>query len=95
MRIIGYLPHPVLKITVFKMETRFTVKFENEWLEQSFRFAQSDQLESFEDIQQLIDKHFMEQVEQRFESMRNDQLALLKKKLPPSGSATPVFDDIL
>ena len=35
MRILGYLEHPTLKITVFKMDNRISVKFENSLYEQN------------------------------------------------------------
>lgn len=77
------------------METRFTVKFENEWLEQSYRFAQTEALDDFEAIRELIDNPFIQQVEKRFEVMRADQLLLLKKQQSDATENAPFFDDIV
>ena len=38
MRILGYIDHPVVKITVFKMDNKFSVKFESIHYEQTFKF---------------------------------------------------------
>ena len=59
MRIIGDIPHPSLKITVFKMDNRITVKFENAQFEQSYKFNITNQLGQMEDVKKLIDEKFI------------------------------------
>ena len=62
MRIIGYIDHSFLKVTVFQMDTRITVKFETPEFEQSYKFRMPDQLNHLEDVQRLVDNEFIEMV---------------------------------
>jgi len=66
MRIIGEIAHPNLKITVFKMDTRITVKFENAHFEQAYKFRMTDQLSSIDDVKRLVDPFFVNQVIENF-----------------------------
>ncbi len=38
MRIAGDIPHPEMKITVFVMNGRYSIKFEKKLLEQTYKF---------------------------------------------------------
>ena len=69
MRIIGYVEHPSMKITVFKMDNKFSVKFETNLYEQSYKFRESDQLNGLQAIQNLVDQQFQEQVLRQFEQL--------------------------
>ena len=60
MRIVGEIPHPVLKITVFKNDGKFSIKFESGLLEHIYKFREDERLQSFEDIQKLADEAFIE-----------------------------------
>jgi hypothetical protein len=60
MRIVGEIPHPVLKITVFKNDGKFSIKFESGLLEQIYKFREDERLQTFEDIQKLADEAFVE-----------------------------------
>ena len=44
MRIIGHIPHPVMKITVFVMDMKFAVKLEIGLMEQTYKLRESDQI---------------------------------------------------
>lgn len=68
MRIIGDIPHPSLKITVFKMDNRITVKFENAQFEQAYKFNLSDQLRHLEDVKKLVDEKFISSVVDNFKN---------------------------
>ncbi len=72
MRILGYLDHPVFKVTVFKTDTRLSIKFENGDFEQTFKFRPIEQCNSLKEIGQLLDDDFLEQVNQRFTKMKVD-----------------------
>jgi hypothetical protein len=45
MRIVGYIEHPVLKITVMQMNNRFVLKLEANMLEQTYKFHEDDNLQ--------------------------------------------------
>ena len=59
MRIIGHIEHPILKITAFKMDNKLSVKFESSLFEQTYKFRESEQLSTFEDMQTLVDESFI------------------------------------
>ena len=93
MRIIGHLEHPTLKITVFKMGERLSVKFENEGYEQTFKLGQDDRLATLADVQGWADASLLEQVQAGFQQMHRTRLAALDRAFPPA--QTVVFEDII
>lgn len=93
MRIAGYIDHPHLKITVFTMDTRLSVKFEIDQLEQTYKFPKQAGLERLSDMQALVDDTFLKSVERRFQRMQKDLLSAMQRHLPPSDAAE--FDEII
>ena len=93
MRIIGYIEHPVLKITVFKMDTSFSVKFERSSLEQTYKFRPNNGLEGIKEIRQLVDEKFLEKVEQQFRQMEMLREWSLSRHFPPDPADE--FDEII
>lgn len=93
MRIIGYMEHPVLKITIFKMDTRLSVKFEKGFLEQTFKFRQANGLEGAKEIRQLVDENFLDKVENQFRQMEKLHEAAISIYFPPDPADE--FDDII
>lgn len=94
MRIAGHIEHPVLKITIFQMDNRFTVKFEDGTLEQAYKFRQSETINSAADIRQLVDAQFIQDVLQQMKALRNihqDALA----RFQPEADEDDEFDDII
>ncbi|MCH2044462.1 MAG: hypothetical protein MK212_10135 [Saprospiraceae bacterium] len=83
MRIIGYLEDlGQVKITVFKSDLRFIVKFEDGFFEQSYKFLASDQLNGLNAVRELIDDTFKKQVLTQFEQMRSNVSELWERQLP-------------
>lgn len=83
MRILGYLDHPVLKITVFKTDTRLSIKFENGDFEQTYKFRPTDQTNSLQEINQLLDEEMVETVLRRFDQMKVDFNASFTRHFSP------------
>lgn len=79
MRIIGHIPHPVMKITVFVMDMKFAVKLEAGLLEQTFKFRESEQIKNLEDIKAMLDAAFLESCLSRFEQMHQDLGAAFRR----------------
>ena len=77
MRIIGYLDTKGYKSTVFQNNNRLIVKFEADNLEQTFKFPQSEQLQTLRDIELLLTPAFYHQVVVRFKEMYESQKLLL------------------
>lgn len=79
MRIIGYIEHPRMKITVFKMDDKFSVKFENGLYEQTYKFRGGEQINGFESIKGLVDIEFIQAVESEFKTLyRLKEKALIR-----------------
>lgn len=83
MRIIGNIEHPILKITVFKMENRFSVKFESGLYEQTYKFRSSDAVQRLEDIQKMVDAAFCEAVLQDLNAMHQRKNEAMLRHLQP------------
>ena len=73
MRIIAELPHPECKISIFNMNQKYIVKFEQGTLEQSYKLSELDLTGGgVNEIFQIIDEAFISTVVERFKSMRTD-----------------------
>jgi hypothetical protein len=68
MRIIGNIPHPEMRITVFHMNEKYIVKFEAGPMEQVYKFDQ-EKFPGFDAIQKLIDEKFLSGVLKKFNEM--------------------------
>jgi hypothetical protein len=73
MRIIAELPHPDCKISIFNMNQKYIVKFEQGTLEQSYKLSELDLSGGgVNEIFQIIDEQFIATVIERFKMMRAD-----------------------
>jgi hypothetical protein len=73
MRIIAELPHPDCKISIFNMNQKYIVKFEQGTLEQSYKLSELDLSGGgVNEIFQIIDEAFISTVVERFKVMRSD-----------------------
>ncbi|PST83209.1 hypothetical protein C7T94_11465 [Pedobacter yulinensis] len=73
MRVIAELPHPECKISIFFMNQKYIVKFEQGTLEQSYKLAELDLSGGgVNEIFQIIDEAFIQTVISRFKDMRKD-----------------------
>lgn len=68
MRIIGEIPHPDCRITLFHWNNRYIIKLEKGYLEQTFKIDQFD-LSSENDLQVLVNEEFIREAVIRFEAM--------------------------
>lgn len=82
MRIIGDIPHPSFKITVFQMDNRLSVKFESGLNEQTFKFRTNDGLQNFEDVKRLVDEDLMKEVTANFGNMERAKNAVMHRFYP-------------
>jgi len=73
MRVIAELPHPDCKITLFNMNQKYIVKFEQGTLEQSYKLSELDLSGGgANEIFQMLDEDFIATVVERFKTMRTD-----------------------
>ncbi len=68
MRIIGEIPHPDCRITLFHWNNRYIIKLEKGLLEQTFKIDQFD-LSSENDLQAVVSDEFVQEALIRFEAM--------------------------
>lgn len=93
MRVIGNIEHPHLKITVFKMDNRISVKFENALYEQTFKLGQNEHTDSLEAVKKLVDTAFAEQVSAIFQQMHQARMAAFSRVFPIENQA--LFEEII
>ncbi len=73
MRVIAELPHPDCKITLFQMNQKYIIKFEQGSLEQSYKLAELDLTGGgVNEVFQILDEEFIKTVTDRFKLMRGD-----------------------
>jgi hypothetical protein len=68
MRVVSEITHPSCKITVYSWNNRYIIKFEQGYLEQTYKIDQFD-VASENDLSKIINENFIEQVLQLFKSM--------------------------
>lgn len=73
MRVIAELPHPECKISIFSMNQKYIVKFEQGTFEQSYKLAELDLSGGgVNDVFEILDEEFIASVIERFKLMRQD-----------------------
>jgi hypothetical protein len=76
MRVVGEIPHPDCKITIFSWNNRYLIKFENGLLEQTFKVAEYDILQE-SDLYALVSEDFIQETLARFTAMNQSFRARL------------------
>ena len=71
MRVIAELPHPDCKISIFGMNQKFIIKFEQGNLEQSYKIAEADVSNGVNGVFEILDEHFIKKVLENFSTMRS------------------------
>lgn len=93
MRIIGHVEHPSLKITVFRMDNRTSVKFETSLYEQTFKLGDEERFATLEGVQLWADSQMIEAVLEGFQQMHQVRLEALARSFPTQGGE--VFEEII
>jgi hypothetical protein len=81
MRIVGYIEHPVLKITVMQMNNRFVLKLEVNMLEQTYKFHEDDNLRTMADIEKIVDETFLQECIKRFAEMNKSRGEMYQRNM--------------
>jgi hypothetical protein len=92
MRIIGNIDHPTLKITVFKMDNKLSVKFEAGLFEQTYKFRESSEMADFEAMQRLVDEQLVQEVLENFGRMGQSKNGAIGRYLPKEAEE---FEEII
>ena len=70
MRVLAELPHKDCKITIFGMNQKYIIKFEQGTLEQSYKLAEADVVGGVNGVFEMLDEDFIENVVALFADMR-------------------------
>lgn len=70
MRTLAELPHPDCKITIFGMNQKYIIKFEQGNLEQTYKIAEADIVDGVNGVFEILDQEFVNKVLQGFITMR-------------------------
>lgn len=68
MRVVGHIPHPSIRITVFMMNEKYIVKLEAGPMEQTFKF-EKDIIKGMDDVKKIFDEEFLNKAISRFNEM--------------------------
>jgi len=79
MRIVGEIDHLFIKITIFKMDDKFSVKFETGQIEQIYKFGERENINSVDEIRNLIDDTFLQNIEYQFKMMQQNKIESLNR----------------
>lgn len=91
MRVIGDIPHPTYKISVFYFNNRHTIKVEDGLLEQSYAFRDGSEVSSLDDAIAYVDAQFLQETNKVFSAMRT---AIQKKSQDRRKDDDIEFDEI-
>lgn len=72
MRVVAELPHQECKITIFSMNMKFIIKFEQGVLEQTYKLSEMDVVNGVDGVFEILDEAFISKVVARFADMRKD-----------------------
>lgn len=68
MRIVGEIPHPDCRITLFYWNNRYLIKLERARLEQTFKVEEYE-VENESDLRSLLSEDFIKESIDRFDAM--------------------------
>jgi hypothetical protein len=68
MRQVGEIAHPECKITIFSWNNRYLIKFEQGYLEQTFKIDQFD-VTGDDELKKILDPEFIKSTLERFQMM--------------------------
>jgi hypothetical protein len=91
MRIIGEIAHPTMKISVFRNDSRISIKFENKYYEQIFKMRET--ITSVAEAEKFADDVFCENVEKNFALMHQNKIDAMSRYV--SHVENDEFDNII
>lgn len=81
MRILGHIDHHTLKITVFQMDNRLSVKFESGLYEQTYKFRSGMEINNLADVKAIVDGPFIQAVLEEMNRMNRISNQALSRHL--------------
>jgi len=86
MRIVGEIPHPHMKISIFKMNDKLSVKFESGLVEHIMKFRDGSPLHNIESLKSILDAKALHQI---FQNLQKD----VEFRSQLEGHAIELIDD--
>ena len=78
MRIIGDIPHPDCKITIYAWNTKYLIKIEKNNIEQTFKIPEVE-LSSEAELYEIVKGEFLEDALARFKGMQESLKTALNR----------------
>jgi hypothetical protein len=78
LRIIGEIPHPQIKITLFAWNNKYIIKLDRAGFEQTFKVPEFDLINE-DQLTELIDETFLTEAINRFEEMEKSLFQALQR----------------
>lgn len=91
MRILGEIPHESLKITVFEMNSKVSIQFEDGLETQTYKFREGSLVTNLKTAFEFCDKVFIESVLSEMNTMQKNKTAALDRKLSNLNDQFPSF----
>ncbi len=79
MRILKNIPHPYLKITVFKHQQTLSIKFQHQVYETILTFRDGEIKDEGSFLSYLPNSSFIHEMEQRIHEIHKSRMAVLNK----------------
>ncbi len=70
MRQLADIAHPEFKVTLFAWNNKYLLKFEDTWLEQTYKVGQLDLTSEADAISLVHNEAFISQVKETFNTMK-------------------------
>ena len=93
MRIVGDIPHPTLKITLFLHDSKYSAKFESGLYEMTYKFRSGDSIDSVEAIKAIVDEQFIGEAMQTLPKMHQQKLQAIERWM--MAKEEEEFDEII
>jgi CHASE3 domain sensor protein len=88
MRIIGEFDKGPVKVTVFKMNERISVKYEYHLMELTYKFRDGSGIENLQDVIRFSNDDFMQKIKDIFQTMEQAK----SENLAQGEEADPLYE---
>jgi len=79
MRILGYIEHDRIKITVFEDNNKLIVQCEDGLCQQTYKFRNGGVVEDLDSLKKLVDADFISNIEAHLAEMRTSRQSALSR----------------
>ena len=80
MRILGYIDHSYIKITVFKHAGKILAQFEDGMCQLTYKFREEGSINNLDKIKKILATDFMHTIEQQLHDLQKSRSAILSNQ---------------